>query len=215
MLVTSSNRDRFYIAISLVLLLFHSIYSKPTTNTQDDDDNMNINNSNNNNDDDEVVISKRTIGGIVDEIGKRPTNSNGIVRSSSSPPSSSSSSNNPSAGLFDDDSIRKNDDAHIRLFYKSNAPGRSVSHELEHRFIKNPNYQYNERVRQDSLNRMNPYTSYQSQPYWNNNNNNNLYNNVYQEDPIKDKQTMFNLHYHGNSMNEPQPQGIFLFFVNY
>jgi hypothetical protein len=99
--------------------------------------------------------------------------------------------------------LRKNDDAHIRLFYKSNAPGRSVSHELEHRFIKNPNYQYNERVRQDSLNRLNTY-SYQPQSYWNNNNLYNNANNMYQDDSMKDKQTMFNLHYHGNNMNEPQ-----------
>lgn len=42
-----------------------------------------------------------------------------------------------------DDSLMKkpNDDSHLRLYYKSNSPGRSVSHELEHRFIKNPVYQ--------------------------------------------------------------------------
>ncbi len=33
-----------------------------------------------------------------------------------------------------------NDDAHFRLYYKSNSPGRSVKHELEHRFYKNPNF---------------------------------------------------------------------------
>lgn len=34
-----------------------------------------------------------------------------------------------------------NDDSHLRLYYKANSPGRTVSHELEHRLIKNPAYQ--------------------------------------------------------------------------
>jgi hypothetical protein len=68
-MLATSTHGRLYIAISLVLL-FHSIYSKPTSTTEQDvDDSKN----NNNDDDDEVLISKRTIGGIVDEINKRPT----------------------------------------------------------------------------------------------------------------------------------------------
>ena len=41
--------------------------------------------------------------------------------------------------LFDEEAQRKNDNAHFRLYYKSNSPGRSVKHELEHRYFKNPN----------------------------------------------------------------------------
>lgn len=37
------------------------------------------------------------------------------------------------------DNERKNDDTHFRLYYKQNSPGRSLSHELEHRYFKNPN----------------------------------------------------------------------------
>lgn len=60
-------------------------------------------------------------------------------------PSSSESGSivTTSASDDSDDNLMKkpNDDSHLRLYYKSNSPGRSVSHELEHRFIKNPIYQ--------------------------------------------------------------------------
>ena len=48
--------------------------------------------------------------------------------------------------LFDEEAERKNDNAHFRLYYKSNSPGRSVKHELEHRYFKNPNYMPNQRT---------------------------------------------------------------------
>jgi hypothetical protein len=125
-----------------------------------------------------------------------------------------------SQSIFDDNKFGKNDDAHLRLFYKSNAPGQTVSHELEHRFVKNPNFQYNERLRQDVLNnndlssnpnRYSPYLSAQQPLVYslnspavysddldaNSNNNNNNLNS-------RDKQTTLNLHYHGNSLTDPQ-----------
>ena len=41
--------------------------------------------------------------------------------------------------LFDEEAQRKNENAHFRLYYNSNSPGRSVKHELEHRYFKHPN----------------------------------------------------------------------------
>lgn len=75
-------------------------------------------------------------------------------RSGRSSPQASSSS--PSEDT--EEALKKNnDDSHLRLYYKANSPGRSVSHELEHRLIKNPAYQqYNHhRLVQESNNNMN------------------------------------------------------------
>lgn len=127
-------------------------------------------------------------------------------------PMASSASTSSASSPFDESSeiSRKNDDAHLRLYYKSNSPGRSVSHELEHRFVKNPAFQYNQRLRQEAngfqpkfntqldLNYYDPRNNLLSNLPLNQNLNNNQ-NMFY--DANKNKQTMFNLHYHGNSLD--------------
>jgi hypothetical protein len=87
-----------------------------------------------------------------------------------------------SSDLFQDDQSlsdeeRKNDDTHFRLYYKSNSPGRSLSHELEHRYLKNPNALFQQRFQENS-------------PFLNINEPNYAYE--------KNKQTLLNLQYHSN-----------------
>ncbi|RNA29815.1 hypothetical protein BpHYR1_029248 [Brachionus plicatilis] len=107
-----------------------------------------------------------------------------------------------SSGTFDDDALRKNDDSHLRLFYKSNTPDRSISHEMEHRLMKNPNIEYVNRIHpgssfqpkfhtQFSMNYLDPRTQIFSafKP------NNDLF-----QATNRNKQTLLNLHYHGNSI---------------
>lgn len=134
-------------------------------------------------------------------------------------------------GGYDDpaETLRKNDDSHLRLYYKSNSPGRTISHELEHRFIKNPNnYQYNHRLSQEMVNNFQP--ALQSSPQFDNLNNFidprqfllNQANMMPQQPNIyadRNKQTMLNLHYHGNSLDglgtsklDPLPILITLYF---
>jgi hypothetical protein len=134
---------------------------------------------------------------------------------------SSVGSGGVSAGTFDDpnDGLRKNDDSHLRLFYKSNSPGRTVSHELEHRFIKNPSFQFNQRLSHES-NNFQPKYPQQAQPasfdlnnfdprfYLTTNNNPQMQqpllnkNNPFVDPNRNNKQqTMLNLHYHGNSLD--------------
>jgi hypothetical protein len=90
----------------------------------------------------------------------------------------------------------KNDGSHLRLYYKSNSPDRSISHELEHRLVKNPTYQFNSgRVQQiDDFN----------SPLFKNNFQNDqlqgIANTVRPDLYNKNKQTLLNLHYHGNSL---------------
>ena len=90
----------------------------------------------------------------------------------------------------------KNDGSHIRLYYKSNSPDRSISHELEHRSVKPPPYHPNNRRAHHIPDLNSP-----------------LYKNNFQSDQLqtiantgrpglynKNKQTLLNLHYHGNSL---------------
>ena len=83
----------------------------------------------------------------------------------------------------------RNDDTHFRLYYKSNSPGRSLSHELEHRYYKNPNnllqtQRFQQPTYQDKLNAFFDSLEQVKNNYANNFN--------------KNKQTTLNLHYHGN-----------------
>lgn len=105
-----------------------------------------------------------------------------------------------STGTFDDDTIRKNDDSHLRLFYKSNSPDRSISHEMEHRLLKNPNIQYVNRIQPESnfqakflpqytMNYLDPRIFSAFKP-----------NNDLIQAANRNKQTLLNLHYHGNSI---------------
>ena len=90
----------------------------------------------------------------------------------------------------------KNDGSHIRLYYKSNSPDRSISHELEHRLVKNPTYQFNS-------GRVQPIDDFNSLLYKNKFQNDQLQaiaNTVRPELYNKNKQTLLNLHYHGNSL---------------
>lgn len=85
-------------------------------------------------------------------------------RSSQTQSQSSASTNNQDPN---DEGIKKsvNDDSHLRLYYKVNSPGRSVSQELEHRIVKNPNYQqYNHHryiQETNNNNNLNGYNYYQ------------------------------------------------------
>lgn len=92
-----------------------------------------------------------------------------------------------------DTSAEKNDDSHFRLFYKSNSPGRSVKHEMEHRFYKNP---IRQQPKQDNFNQFFSMNSLQQQPSQFFSYSSNVPN---QNDLTTDKSTMLNLHYHDNS----------------
>ena len=99
---------------------------------------------------------------------------------------------------FDENSENK-DDSHLRLYYKSNSPSQSISHELEHRYVKSPNYRFNQDVATFRPNsntqniQFSPPVDQQS---------------IYLDTNGKNKQTMLNLHYHGNSFQglDSQPQ---------
>jgi hypothetical protein len=126
------------------------------------------------------------------------------LKSTSASSASSSASSLPYDDISGSDNDKNDDDSHIRLYYKSNSPNQYISQELEHRFSKNSNYPYNQRLspqpklsNQFDLNnyyRNYPYNQLPSaQSYFMDNNN-------------KNKHTMLNLHYHGNTVD-----GIFLF----
>ncbi|CAF1028254.1 unnamed protein product [Brachionus calyciflorus] len=116
------------------------------------------------------------------------------------------------SNTFEDESLRKNDDAHLRLFYKSNSQGRSVSHELEHRLVKNPEFQFNQRPLQQQQQQQlqQPQQQIPYQPKFNTQFDLNYfdprnslpltYNQNMPIDQNKNRQTLFNLHYHGNSL---------------
>ena len=103
------------------------------------------------------------------------------------------------------ENTEKNDDSHLRLYYKSNSPSQSISHELEHRFVKSPNYRFDQRINQENTNFQpklnaefgNPSAmfgqnmQFAAQPQ--------DQQNLFLDSTGKNKQTMLNLHYHGNS----------------
>ncbi len=107
----------------------------------------------------------------------------------------------------------KNDDGHFRLFYKSNAPGRSVKHEMEHIFYKNPNFlqtPVRDPQQFQTYSDFNPiqhlFQQQQQQPlppaYSSlvDNLNNNFQNSasLASQPNNNDRSTMFNIHYHDN-----------------
>lgn len=117
---------------------------------------------------------------------------------------------------FDDDLTGKrqrNDGAHFRLFYKSNTPERSISHQLEHRYFKNPN------ANNYYSNGAGPSQYFVNPNQYNNNgfalNNqfmwpvNRMVNNPmsfkpksYLNPESKNRQTMLNIHYHGQNLED-------------
>lgn len=132
-------------------------------------------------------------------VGKRPLGATGSSGSGSSPFEDSS------------ESLRKNDDSHLRLYYKSNSPERSVSHELEHRYIKNPNYnQYNHRVSQETNNFPQQQLKFSSPYYFDprlyqanqlqQQQVQNTYPNMF-ADSDRNKLMMQNINYHANVMD--------------
>jgi len=89
----------------------------------------------------------------------------------------------------------KNDNSHFRLFYKSNSPGRSIKHEMEHRFYKNPNFQMNPPQQPQYLpNGYNPFLNMLNENSYPQNTQN-IGQNIGQDN---DMSTMLNLHYHDN-----------------
>lgn len=106
-----------------------------------------------------------------------------------------SQNSNHQGTFLPDNSAEKGDDAHFRLFYKSNSPGRSVKHEMEHRFYKNPNQQ--PKQQQDNFNPFFNMNSLQTPQLFSYSNIPSTYTN--QNDLNTDKSTMLNLHYHDNS----------------
>jgi hypothetical protein len=91
------------------------------------------------------------------------------------------------------------DDSHLRLYYKSNSPGQSISHELEHRYVKSPNYKFTE----DTTN-FRPGSNFVQNSAFSQAANDQP--NIFLDSNDKNKQTMLNLHYHGNSFPESDPQ---------
>jgi hypothetical protein len=86
------------------------------------------------------------------------------------------------------------DDSHLRLYYKSNSPSQSISHELEHRYVKSPNYRFS----QETTN-FRPNTNFgHNAPF---NQGANDQSNIFLDSSDKNKQTMLNMHYHGNLAN--------------
>ena len=84
------------------------------------------------------------------------------------------------------------DDSHLRLYYKSNSPSQSISHELEHRYVKSPNYKFT----QETTNFRPSSNFVQNSPFSQAANDQ---PNIFLDSNDKNKQTMLNLHYHGNS----------------
>ncbi len=85
---------------------------------------------------------------------------------------------------FDDiENDRKVDDSHFRLYYKSNSPGRSLSHELEHRYFKNPSNSLKNRYQEASpyQARLNPFLLQDNKMYANYGYNKNNYQSAYQD----------------------------------
>ena len=81
------------------------------------------------------IVTRQASSSIIPTDMKRPSSSSASIFDDGNDSGNSNSVN-----------LRKNDDSHLRLYYKSNLPGHTISHELEHRLIKNPNYQLNDRV---------------------------------------------------------------------
>ena len=82
------------------------------------------------------------------------------------------------------------DDSHLRLYYKSNSPSQSISHELEHRYVKSPNYRFSQETANFPPNNV---------PF--NQGANDQSNIFLDSSDNKNKQSMLNLHYHGNLAN--------------
>ena len=91
---------------------------------------------------------------------------------------------------FDDiENDRKVDDSHFRLYYKSNSPGRSLSHELEHRYFKNPSNSIKNRYQEASpyQTRLNPFLLQDNKMYANYGYNKNNYQSAYQDQQQQQK----------------------------
>lgn len=99
-----------------------------------------------------------------------------------------------------DETTGKNDDAHLRLYYKSNTPDRSISHEMEHRLVKNPVFQYNQQAGQQQNSFQPKYNTQFDLSYFDPRGNILPLQQNFGFEP-KNRQTLLNLHYHGNSMN--------------
>lgn len=120
--------------------------------------------------------------------------------------------NQQASQSFSDNRNKLSDpNSHFRLYYKSNSPGRSIKHELEHRFYKNPSflsqnepqqapqYMYQNQFNQmPYLNGMQAVSSYSN--VFPNENELNMPTNLHasQYNPNNDQSTMLNLHYHDN-----------------
>ena len=150
-----------------------------------------------------------------------PIESEILAQSSLQRNPSSSDNLSPSSSIFTDEFSGKNDDSasHLRLFYKSNSPSRSISHRLEHKYLKNDPIVLSQN-RQDtgaykliqapypSIYSNNPYISQQQlenlqlfqsgpiDPVYSNQN-----DNAAKKDEEKNMHTMLNLHYHGKSID--------------
>jgi hypothetical protein len=112
-----------------------------------------------------------------------------------------------------------NDDSHLRLFYKTNTPVQAFTQEIDHRLAISPE-QFSRPVLYNPKNGLNQYWSRLNQPqepfqhlsyndrqqYWPNNNIDwndldlNGLNN-YNINSHRNRHTLFNLHYHGNSID--------------
>jgi hypothetical protein len=89
----------------------------------------------------------------------------------------------------DNDTNHKNDNAHFRLFYKANSPTRTVSHAMEHRYVKHPDYT----SQQQNLNQ---FKQQQLQRDYLQRMNNLFANNQNQNSDENNKNIVFNMQYH-------------------
>ena len=120
---------------------------------------------------------------------------------------------NKEMNSFDEDLInekrQRNDGSHFRLFYKSNTPERSISHQLEHRYFKNPNSNlYTNGLNVPALNQYftNP-SQYNGGFAFNDRyawplNKMNPRQKSYSNLENKSRQTMLNIHYHGQNTED-------------
>lgn len=105
-----------------------------------------------------------------------------------------------------------NGGSHFRLFYKSNTPERSISHQLEHRYFKRPNGNYYSsaaNAADSNQYNLNP-SQYNSAPAYNNhfmwpgkaNTISYKPKSYSQHLANKNRQTMLNIHYHGQNIQD-------------
>lgn len=153
------------------------------------------------------IISRNSLTGHLNNNGLTST----VIKTQQLSGVSSSPSNleNPSFG--NGNNGKNQDNGHFRLFYKSNSPGRSIKHQMEHTFYKNPNILNQQQIRpQSPQNRFNGFFNSLNniqpvqpvQPVNQQANYASVFGNAQYDPNNNGRTTMFNLHYHDGGSSD-------------